>query len=254
MCDKELLVGYLYDELESADRRIFDAHVAVCASCREEVAGLREARGQIAAWAPPEPDLGLRIVRGAAAPAPRARFSPAWGLAAAAALVLAASAAIANIEVRYGSDGVIVRTGWGRPVATPAAAPAQDALRNAAVAQDSPEWKAELAAVDERLRQLEVSVSARSAGPLAAAANGDSVSDAEIIRRVRAILAESEGRQQRELAYRIQQVAREAESQRQADFASIRQGLGQIQGTTEIEVARHREMLDYLYRVAAQQK
>jgi anti-sigma factor RsiW len=31
MCDsQELLVGYLYDDLDGADRRAFDVHLAAC--------------------------------------------------------------------------------------------------------------------------------------------------------------------------------------------------------------------------------
>ena len=115
MCDsKDLLIGFLYGELDAADRRTFQAHLTSCADCREELAGLRATRGQIASWTPPEPDFGFRIVRGAAAPppAPRFRISPAWGLAAAAVLVMGVAAGIANLDVSYG--GLVVRTGWNR--------------------------------------------------------------------------------------------------------------------------------------------
>jgi anti-sigma factor RsiW len=54
MCDsKDLLVGYLYDELETSERRAFEAHLLSCGECRDELAGLRATRGQIAAWTPP---------------------------------------------------------------------------------------------------------------------------------------------------------------------------------------------------------
>src|SRR5688572_520481 len=120
MCEQqETLVGYLYDEVDDREKHEFDAHLAVCAECRTELEGLRATRTQFALWAPPEPDLGFRLIRGAAAPAPvpalpRRRLAPAFAFAAAAALVLAAAAAIANIEVRYDATGMTVRTGWGR--------------------------------------------------------------------------------------------------------------------------------------------
>ena len=116
MCDKELLLGYLYDELPPSDRQAFDRHLASCADCREEVSGLRGTRTHLTSWAPPEPDLGFEIVRSARpAPARWRLMSPAWGLAAAAVLTLAAAAAIANIDIRVGGDGVVVQTGWNRP-------------------------------------------------------------------------------------------------------------------------------------------
>ena len=123
MCDKELLVGYLYDEIDHAGRRALESHLAACAVCRDELAALRGTRQHLAAWAPPESQLDFQIVSGAARPPRTWRFgSPTWGLAAAAVLVLAAAAAIANVEVRYGGDGLTVRTGWAR---TAPSAPSQ---------------------------------------------------------------------------------------------------------------------------------
>src|SRR5437870_409792 len=117
MCEeKELLVGYLYDDLADGQRAAFEAHLRGCAGCRGELKALREVRADLAAWAPPQPDFGFRVVRGgrdAAArdavrtpvPAWRAWWTPAAGFAAAAVLVLAAASAIARVEVRSGPDG-----------------------------------------------------------------------------------------------------------------------------------------------------
>ena len=44
----------------------------------------------------------------------RSRWKPALGLAAAAVLVLAVASAIANLEVKYDANGLVVRTGWAR--------------------------------------------------------------------------------------------------------------------------------------------
>ena len=44
MCNKEQLIGYLYDELEGAERSSFEAHLGTCAECRAEVAELRHTR------------------------------------------------------------------------------------------------------------------------------------------------------------------------------------------------------------------
>src|SRR3954452_10627288 len=114
MCDsKDLLVSFLYDELDGAQKQAFRTHMLSCAECRDELAELRGARRHLNLWAPPEPDLGFQIVRTAPIPAPVIRrLNPVWGLAAAAVLVLAAGAAVANVEVQYGAEGLVLRTGW----------------------------------------------------------------------------------------------------------------------------------------------
>jgi anti-sigma factor RsiW len=139
MCEKELLVSYLYDDLADADRARFETHLRGCAECRDEVSALRNVRADLVTWAPSQPELGFRIVRGPQpvpniqAPAAdvrwpppnawRAWWTPAAGLAAAAVLVLAAASAIAHVEVRRGPDGITVRSGWGAS-APSASAPA----------------------------------------------------------------------------------------------------------------------------------
>jgi hypothetical protein len=254
MCDKELLVGYLYDEIDRAERRTLEMHLAACADCRDELAALRGTRRHLAAWAPPESQLDFQIVSGAAQPAKtwRSYRSPVWGLAAAAVLVLAAAAAIANVEVRYGADGLTVRTGWAR---TAPAAPSQvtEPAAVAAPAITSAEWSATVAALDRRLQELESSQPPAGTVTQASAA-GPRVSDAEVLRRVRELLAQSETRQNRELALRIRQLATEFDAQRRVDLATIQQGL---QGATAAEAATHRQLWDLtqgLYRVSQQSK
>ena len=127
MCEeKEQLVAYLYDDLANGERTRFESHLRTCVECRDELKALRGVRADLAAWAPPEPDFGFRVVRGgrdlaerdAVRPpvAPlnswRAWWTPAAGLAAAAVLVLAAAASLAHVEVHRGPDGITVRTGW----------------------------------------------------------------------------------------------------------------------------------------------
>ena len=74
-----------------------------------------------------------------------------------------------------------------------------------------------------------------------------------VLRRVRAIIAESETRQQRELALRVRQVIQDFDARRRTDLATIQQGFGQIQGATAIEAQQHRDVMNYL-RLVAQQK
>jgi hypothetical protein len=94
----ESLVTYLYDECEPAERQSMAAHVAVCASCAEELQALRDARVHLAAWSPPALPLGFQITRTendqpskVLRPATWWRQPlPAWAQAAAAAVIFAA--------------------------------------------------------------------------------------------------------------------------------------------------------------------
>ncbi len=243
MCDsKDLLIGFLYGELDAADRRTFQAHLTSCADCREELAGLRATRGQIASWTPPEPDFGFRIVRGAAAPppAPRFRISPAWGLAAAAVLVMGVAAGIANLDVSYG--GLVVRTGWNRggDVAT---------ARGAGAPGVAPvDWSVQAAALDRRLRELETTM--REQAPVRVA----SASDVEVLRRVREMLGQSETRQQREFGLRLSQITQEFDTKRKLDLAAIDQGMARLQNASGAEVRQYREMIQRVALAAYQQK
>lgn len=62
---RELTPAYALDALDAADARAFEAHLATCDDCREELAALRDAAGALA-YAPagpaPSRDLRDRIV------------------------------------------------------------------------------------------------------------------------------------------------------------------------------------------------
>jgi len=223
MCEsKELLVSFLYNEIEPADKRMFEKHLATCSECREELAELGATRAQIGLWTPPDADLGFRIVR---EPKPSRRpwfqFSPAWGLAAAAVLLLAIGAAIANLDVRYGSDGLVVRTGWNHAV---------DPTAASAAANVTPvDWKAQTDQLDRRLRDLERTVSSRSSSPVQNASAAD-LTDDQVLQRVREIVGQSESRQQR----RLIDLMREVDAQRRLDLATIDQGLTRLQNSSSV--------------------
>ena len=100
----ELLVSYLYEECEPAERQSVAAHVAICASCAEELRTLGDVRMHLSAWSPPALPLGFQITRAEsehlrpAGSASRSSRSegwwrqplPAWAQAAAAAVIFAA--------------------------------------------------------------------------------------------------------------------------------------------------------------------
>jgi Putative zinc-finger len=248
MCDKDLLVGYVYDDITDIDRGRFERHLRECAACRAEVSAIRGVRDDLATWIPPEPHPGFQLTQ-PRRPSLRAWWTPALGLAAAAVIVLAAALAVANVEITYSANGVSVRTGWAR------GGPDADARAAAGVrgredevlpaAQTTP---AVLTAMDRRLSLLEAA--ARSAAP-----SSQRVSDTEILRRVRDLLAQSESRQQQELALRIAQVIRDVDAQRLADLSRIQQGLGRIDAMTTAEAAAHRDLANYILTSSrAQQK
>jgi hypothetical protein len=193
-------------------------------------------------------------------------------LAAAAVLVLAAAASLANLEVRRDADGWVVRTGWGRAApggagtvqdraaATAAAgalAPAMTATAappsaNPSAPLDDAPWRAELAALRrELLAARSPQADPLSRGPVTAVSTR--LGDEELLRRVQQLIDDSEVRQQRNLALRMTEVSRDFAIQRQADLVQIQQGFGRLEGRTEAEAARSRELMNYLVRVSQQQ-
>jgi hypothetical protein len=171
---------------------------------------------------------------------------PAWAQAAAAVVVLGAGAGLANLQIEYGKEGLRLRTGWGaqtvRQVSIPPGAPSVQAASAPADRAVSP---GDLAALEARLR-AEIAQNARTVTTPAAGP----VMSRDVLDQVRALVDESERRQQKELAFRLAQVVRDVESQRRADLVRIEQNMGQIEGLTGQEVVRQRDMLNYLMRVS----
>lgn len=247
--DKATLVAYLYDEIDAADRQRVDEHLRQCVACAAEVGALAGVRSELTQWAPPDAELGFTIVRAAgrdaAVPPPPAAVlrppqwwdtAPVWAQAVAAIFVLAVSAAVANVQVKSGPDGFVVTTGWMTPAATAAvAAPA--------VAAEGPEqWKPALIALEQQLRQ-EIRAT-KETGTVRAASRSEV--DAATVTRVRELLAASETRQNRELAFRMTQLMSDINVQRRADLLRVEQAIGH----TGVEVAKQRQQLNYVIRAS----
>lgn len=286
--ERESLVALVYDECDASERHRLEAHVHACSMCAKELLQLRATHTALAAWPVAEPDKpiverlgsGLRPWRlvqpddheQADREAGRSRrvFSVRWAQAAAAVLVLGASLAIANIEIKLASDGVVVRTGWQkspiegatRPTERVATGPLDRARGEDAAsapfdqAQDRP-WRADLATLE---RQLRNDFSARPFVEAltkktrnVAVGSGRPGTDGQLLQRLRQLIDDSERRQQRELALRVAQVVREFEAQRRGDLARIEQGFGRLEGVTGQEALRQRELLNYLVRVSQRQ-
>jgi hypothetical protein len=261
MCSKELLVSYLYEDLNDMDRAKVEMHLRTCEPCRDELDALRGVRVDLATWAPPLPDLGFRIVRDrepASKAAWRAWWTPAAGLAAAATLVIAAALSLAHVEVHRGPDGITVRTGWntgaGAPVATEGilgetrALPARDVL----IPTDQPSTQT-IAGLVQRIDALENALRQASPTRNASVLNARA-SDEALIKRVREMLAQSETKQQGELALRIAQVIRDFDNQRRADLARIQVGFDRIDASMTNEAVAHQSLVNYITTSAGRQK
>jgi hypothetical protein len=212
------------------------------------VEGLSGVRRELATWVPPEA-AGFSLVSAAApVPPPPSRWwspvgIPAWARLAAAMLVVAASLSVLNLQISYGGEGLRITTGWMAPPSPgQAVAPA---VRQSA-REEPAGWQPALAALEATLRD-EIRA-ARPASPPPAALRGTDVS----IERVTDLIAQSEQRQKQELALRMAQFGRDLEVQRRSDLVRINQGFGQFEGRAGAEIARQRQMLDYIMRVSAQ--
>jgi Putative zinc-finger len=256
--DKDTLVAYLYGELPDEERRHFEGHLRACGVCAREVEGLANIRRELASWQPAEPELGFTLVRqGAGARLARWWWAPIpfWAQVAAATLVLAAGAAIANVHVRYDSAGLTVSTGWlpPAPASPSSAAGVDEAAGRVALANNTggEDWRAAMAAFESEMRREMQALRGSSAA--AVPASTSTASDPAVMRRVQSLIEESEQRQRQELAMRLTQMGRDFELQRRADLVRLEQGVGQFQGRTGAEVARQRELLNYLVRVSGRQ-
>ena len=248
--DNAALVAYLYDECEPAERAAIDAHLALCAACAAEIASLGSARLHLASWTPPEADLGFAIVRphqqkaenvstGAWGVRPGPWFArplPTWAQAVAACLIFGAGLSLGVIRGTTSSQTPTEGS------ATQTAAAATTATSVAVTATD-------LAALESRLRG---EMAQLRATPVNASGAPQSAGNAQLLAQVRALIDESEQRQQRELALRTQQMFRDFDSQRRLDLARIENNFGQIEGLTGAQAREQQEMLNYLLRVSQQ--
>ena len=238
--DHGALVSYLYDECTPAERRAIAAHLVICGACAEELIALGGTREQLASWTPPDAQLGFQIgsehsKSNILRPARWWRQPmPAWAQAAAAVVIFATGMMMGAVR------GVM------QPAERPSQGPAV-ARSNTMVPTNTstaaPITRADLVALEQRLRS-------EMSQPHASNQNVAAAPDARILERVRVMIDESEQRQRRELALRSAELVRDFDAQRNVDLARIERTLGQIDGTTGVEVAQQRQMLNYLMRVS----
>jgi len=224
--DPLALVSYLYDECAPQERHAISAHVAVCEACADEIASLSSTRERLGEWHPPHAQLGFRVVPAESTVLKPVQWwrrpMPVWAQTAAAVVVFATGLSLgARLEQAAPSQGV------PRAAVTTPAVTAGD-----------------LSALERRLRAEISQLHDVAAGQPAAA------TDAHLLDRVRTLIQDSEQRQQRELALRTAEVVRDFDAQRRVDLTRIERTLGQMDGTTGVEVEQQRQMLNYLMRVS----
>lgn len=216
--NQDALLDYLYGEGDAADRLKTATHLQECAPCSVAVLEFRTVRGMLSEWKPPAATLGFRIVQDSdpAVPPPHDAWRG-WAQAAAAIALFVAGMAVSQLNVDYADGALTVRT----PAALPGPAARGDSIPLPA----------------------SFPVNAGSGRPTIPndtnVAREQSASTEELLQRVRAMIDQSEQRQQRQLALRLTQVAREVDTQHQADLMRIQQNFGQQQ-----------EMMDYLVRTS----
>jgi hypothetical protein len=262
--DKDLLVAFLYDEIEAPARRRVEEHLRICAACAAELSAFRSVRESLRAWAPPEAALVLdheaRQTASVADAAPsgdvlrparwwRSGSLPGWAQAAAAVLVVASALSIANLRIQYGADGLSVSTGWMAAPARPANGPLE--TTQTVLSPDNAEWRTALTSLERELRGEIQSLRARSAAPVTVS-QPRSAPDEATMRRMTQLVEDSENRQKRELALRLAQFGRDIEVQRRTDNRRNVQAIGQFEALSGAEIARQRQIVDYIMRVSTQ--
>ncbi len=251
-CDhKETLIAYLYGEVDAPTRRAVDEHLARCAACAAEVSALGDVRAGLGAWAAPETTLDFAIVRKSELPSNVLRPArwwntvPAWAQAAAAILVLAAGASIANLQIKSGPDGLSISTGWMKPF-EPNVAPGAVLAQSSSA--EGAEWKTALSSLEQELRS---EIRANQATPVAARAAVTANADDATIRRVQQLIGDAEQRHERALAQRFVEFARDMNMQRRADLMQISNSLTNLSGDYDRRLMQQRQMINNVMRVSS---
>jgi hypothetical protein len=250
--EEAALVEYLYDDSSAEQAAMIAAHVATCATCADEVRALQATREELQAWTPPDVALGFQVVPVRSAPAEVRRPAswwrqplPAWAQVAAAVALFSAGAVLGALRgstsVAPPASTATVSTAGASTQATTVSTPSGPALSTPVSASD-------LAQLERRLRAELV---ARPAvAPATVASRPD---DEALLQQVRALIRESERRQQQELTLRTAELVKDVDAQRRGDLARIERTFGQMEGTTGVQVEQQRQLLNYLMRVSQRQ-
>ena len=244
--EKDALIDYLYGEVDADARTRVEAHLRSCEPCADEVRELTDVRGTLEAWAQPAAGLGFRVVSDAhseSAPVSfwgRLRHPPAWGLAAAAVLVLAAGAAITRPELEIGRGEMVLRLGWSDTASDVVTQPEAEPASRSDQATLAAEPRQQL----QPLRGTAVTVGQRSGASVPVQRGADVFGG---LNAAAAAAANDERllRSTRQLLFEKQRIA----DQRQADLSELQRAFGEFD-RTRAEPARQ-QLLEVLRRVSA---
>jgi hypothetical protein len=215
-CDtyRDQMLDLLYGEASDAARRAVEDHQARCASCRDEMAAFRRLRRDLSSWNVPATVRVRRTVT-------------LWpGLAAAAALVLAAGSAavLAGGELRRDEHGWSLRLG-----------------RDAA------------SSLQARLDEQEKRHRAEMA-ELRAALITPASADREALRAVaEEVVLRSEQRQEARMQEALARMGEHYDAQRRYDLAQVSAGLSYLEGKAGLHAARTTELVGQVL-MASQEK
>ena len=261
----DVLIAYLYNDIDRVERSAFESHLMACAVCQRELAELGGVRAQLARWSPPDlqsagrslqfADRGLlaavaspqatvanppaTVASAAGAVAGQRRWwdeVPAWAQVAAALVCLGVGVGAANLSIRTTSMACRCgRVGCRRDRRSPRVR--SGASR--ALARGSDEARTAAARGARRRRFVSVT-------PQVVADVSRPASEADLVRKVKALVEDNAKQQQSELALRVAQVSREVQAQRLADLDNIDRRLGLIQNNTGFQVAQQNEVINSL--------
>ncbi|MEO5742489.1 MAG: zf-HC2 domain-containing protein [Vicinamibacterales bacterium] len=231
----DALLDYLYEEGDPAERLTIAKHLQECAACAVGVLEFQNVRGMLSDWTPPGSQLGFRVVQ-------ERNASP------------SASATSPSASVHQGARGDWWR-GWG-PATTKEklTGPRSRALFQAAAAillfvagmaasqltvgyRGGSLAPAMLPGIRNHITLLPETVNPSADTVSISSPDASPVDTERLLQRVRDMIDRSEERQKRELALRLSQVAREVDTQHQADMFKIQEDFGRQQAET-VELVR----------------
>ena len=246
----ERLIAYLYDEADAGERALVDAHLHVCAPCAEELAGLGATRQHLAEWAPPDVALGFQINRPPAAEdAPAAatvlrparwwqKPTPAWVQVAAAVLIFAAGLLVG--ESRSDTQPAPPPSQQAATV-SPRVAPPQALTATAASTQVT-----DLAREVAQLRQQVAALSTAPSAASAARGGTSAVAEADVMARVRELIADSEAGLRTDMTLRDTQLARDIELRRRSDLEMFNTNLDRVTNQTGLALRQNEQTIQGL--------
>jgi hypothetical protein len=211
---REDRMDVLYGEASPEAQRRVEAHHASCASCREEFEELRSVRHALGSWRLPEQPRSLTQAR---------RLRPLYGLAAAAALLLALGGALrlSGAAFEYRTDAVTVRLGGGD-------------LDGRFAAQEARHQR--------EIQELRVSLDQARTAPRP--------TEAALLAQVQQLMQENEQRQAVRFQSSLEELAARAEAQRRYDLARVSAGLSYLDGKTGQHLASTSELMGYVLQAS----